>query len=270
MNKRKIGIAGSQGMVGGAMRKYLECKSNYQLFLYDKGRDIGSPAILDNADFIYVCVPTQFENGKCNTDIVEEVIDGLSDNKVVIIKSTVIPGTTEKLQKKYPNHKILFVPEFLTEETTDQDMSYPDRQIIGYTKESYDVAGDIKLQLPLAPCTKMMPATEAEMVKYAGNCWFATKVAFANQIYDLCEKLEIDYEPVLDGMAADKRIGRTHLKIFHKGFRGYGGKCLPKDLKALISFAKTNDMTLSVLEEVDRYNDELVKLQGLNPLNTDE
>ena len=126
----KIGICGI-GMVGGAIKGYFEKKSNYQLFLYDKGKDIGSPAVLDKADFIYVCVPTQFENGKCNTDIVEEVIDGLSDNKVVIIKSTVVPGTTEKLQEKYPNHKILFVPEFLTEETTDQDMSYPDRQIIG-------------------------------------------------------------------------------------------------------------------------------------------
>jgi len=263
-----IGIAGSSGMVGGAIKGYFEKKSNYQLFLYDKGRDIGSPAILDKADFIYVCVPTQFENGKCNTDIVEEVIDGLSDNKVVIIKSTVVPGTTEKLQEKYPNHKILFVPEFLTEETTDQDMSYPDRQIIGYTKESYDVAGDIKLQLPLAPCTKMMPATEAEMVKYAGNCWFAMKVAFANQMYDLCEKIGIDYELVLEGMAADKRIGRTHLKVVHKGFRGYGGKCLPKDVKALIVFAKSAGMPLSVLEEVDGYNDILLESQGLEPLNT--
>jgi len=156
----------------------------------------------------------------------------------------------------------------LTEETTDQDMSYPDRQIIGYTKESYDVAGDIKLQLPLAPCTKMMPATEAEMVKYAGNCWFAMKVAFANQMYDLCEKIGIDYELVLEGMAADKRIGRTHLKVVHKGFRGYGGKCLPKDVKALIVFAKNAGMPLSVLEEVDGYNDILLESQGLEPLNT--
>ena len=266
--KRKCGIAGSSGMVGGSIQRYFEKKDNYQLFLYDKGKGVGSPFVLNEADFIYVCVPTPFEDGKCDTSIVEEVIGGLKGEKVVIIKSTIIPGTTERLQKKYPQHKILFSPEFLTEETADQDMEYPDRQIIGYTDKSFDVSGEIKLQLPLAPFVRIMPATEAEMVKYAGNCWFGTKVAFANQIYDLCKKISIDYKMVLEGMAADKRIGRTHLKIMHKGFRGFGGKCLPKDLKALISFAKTNNVFVSILKSVDAYNDVLIEKQGLDPLDT--
>ena len=112
-----------------------------------------------------------------------------------------------------------------------------------------------------------MPATEAEIIKYAGNCWFAMKVGFVNQLYDLCEKINIDYKAVLQGMSADKRIGRTHLKIKHKGYRGYGGTCLPKDSKAFIVFAKENGIDLSILKETDKYNDNLLKEQGLNPLD---
>jgi len=265
--KRKIGIAGV-GMVGGAVKKYFENKSNYELFLYDKGKGIGSPEELNKADYIYVCVPTPYNGAKCDISIVEEVITQLDDGKILIIKSTVIPGTTDIIQKKFPNQKVLFVPEFLTEETADQDMSYPDRQIIGYTKESFEHTADIKLQLPLAPYVRIMPALESEMIKYATNCWFTLKVTYANQMYDLCEQTGIDYKMVLEGMAADKRIGRTHLKIDHKGYRGYGGKCLPKDSKALIAYAKENGISFKLLEEADRYNDELVKFQGLDPLNT--
>ena len=270
MKKYKIAIVGI-GMVGGALFDYFRKKDNYELFLYDKGKKLGSVKEINKADFVYVCVPTPYKEGTgCDTSIVEEVIGYLKKSKVVIIKSTVEPGTTRRLQKKFPKHKILFSPEFLTEITADQDMSYPDRQIVGYTKESYSIAKEVLLQLPLAPFERIMPSTSAEMIKYAGNCWFANKVAFVNQIYDLCEKIKVDYKHVLEGMSADKRIGRTHLKIFHKQYRGFGGTCLPKDSKALIELAKKKNINLSILEEVNRYNDELLKSQGLDPLNTNK
>ena len=263
----KIGIVGL-GMVGGALVDYFKKKENYKLFIYDKYKEVGSIEEVNEADYIYICVPTPYENG-CNTNILEEVINQIKDEKAIIIKSTVIPGTTEHLQKKYPQHNFLFNPEFLTEMTADQDMSYPDRQIVGYTERSYTIAKEVLLQLPLAPFERIVPATDAEMIKYAGNAWFSVKVAFVNQIYDLCEKKGIDYKTVLEGMSADKRIGRTHLKVMHKGYRGYGGKCLPKDIKALIHFAKQAGISIPTLESVDDYNDKLVKNQGLNPLDTD-
>ena len=268
--KHRIGIIGV-GMVGGSLRNYFQKKDNYEVFLYDKGQNLGSINEINKADFIYVCVPTPYKKDiGCDMSIVEEVIGYLHGSKIIIIKSTIEPGTTSRLQKKFLKHKILFNPEFLTEMTADQDMSYPDRQIVGYTKQSYGVAKEILLQLPLAPFERIMPATSAEMIKYAGNCWFATKVAFANQLYDLCQKVKTDYKNVLEGMSADKRIGRTHLKIFHKGYRGFGGACLPKDSKALIELAKKKDVNLSILSEVDRYNDELLISQGFNPLDTDK
>ena len=269
MKKYKIGIIGV-GMVGGALQRYFAKKSNYQIYLYDKFKGIGSIEDINKADVVYICVPTPSkQNGTCDISVVDEAIGYLKGSKVVVIKSTIVPGTTERLQDKYQRHKILFNPEFLTELTADQDTEYPDRQIMGYTNKSFSGCKEIFLQLPLSPFEKIYPATETEMIKYATNTWFALKVAFANQIYDLCEKLKIDYNIVLEGISADKRIGRTHLKIRHKGYRGYGGKCIPKDIKALLALAEELMVEMPSLKATDDYNDKLLKNQGLDPLNTD-
>jgi len=261
--KYKIGICGL-GMVGGALQRYFEKKDNYQLFLYDK-KGIGSIEELNQADFIYICVPTPYKKDLgCDLSFITEVVSQIKGEKIIILKSTIIPGTTDNFQQKYPQHKFLFNPEFLTEETADQDINYPDRQIVGYTEKSYTVAKDILQQLPLAPFERILPAKEAEMVKYFGNAWFSTKVIFANQMYDLCQKLGINYERVMDAAAADKRIGRTHLKILHKGYRGYGGKCLPKDIKALIHFADSKDVNLELHKKVDEINEKLMRTQGID------
>jgi UDPglucose 6-dehydrogenase len=258
----RIGIIGV-GMVGGALRKYFEGKG-LGLSLYDTGRNLGSIEEINQADVIFICVPTPFNKEKgFDLSCVENANRCISGSKIIVIKSTVLPGTTEKLQLEHPQHKFLFNPEFLTELTADQDMHFPDRQVIGYTKKSYDVAKDILQILPLAPFERMMPATEAEMVKYFGNTWFSAKVIFANQMYDLCQKLGINYEKVKEAAAADKRIGRTHLEIFHKGYRGYGGKCLPKDIKSLIRFAEENEVDLRLHKVVEEINKKLLEDQGI-------
>ncbi len=113
-----------------------------------------------------------------------------------------------------------------------------------------------------------MPATEAEMVKYFSNTFYALKVAFANQMYDLCESLGIEYEKVKQAAAADKWIEPMHLQIFHKGYRGYGGKCLTKDIQALIQLAQENGLQLSLHEQVEKYNSELLKSQNISKTGT--
>ena len=271
----KIGIVGI-GMVGGAVQRYFEKKQGLKIFLYDKGKKIGSPEEVNKAEIVFVCVPTPYlkNGGGFDLSYVEETLSWLECDpsspeapegrgKVVVIKSTVLPGTTEMLQKKYPQHKILMNPEFLTEETSDQDMLYPDRQIIGYTKKSHNLAGDVIQLLPLAPFERILPATEAEIVKYFGNTWFSIKVSFANQMYDLCQKLGVDYDRMVEAAAADKRIGRTHLNIFHKGYRGYGGKCLPKDIKALIQLADSKGVDLKLHKVAEEINNKLMKEQGI-------
>jgi len=247
------------------MKRYLEKKEGIELFLYDKGTNLGSPEEINKAELIFVCVPTPYlRDGKgFDLSYVEDALNMINGEKTVVIKSTVLPGTTEMFQQKYPQHKILMNPEFLTEVTADQDMLYPDRQIVGYTEKSQTVAGDVMQLLPLAPFERVLPSTEAEMVKYFGNTWFSVKVSFANQMYDLCKTLGIDYDRMVEAAAADKRIGRTHLNIFHKGYRGYGGKCLPKDIKALIQLASEKGMDLKIHKTVDEVNEELMRQQGI-------
>lgn len=260
----KVGIIGL-GMVGGAARRYFEKNTKTKLFLYDKHKKIGSPEEVNKAEAIFICVPTPFDRDENYFDLsyVRDAISNVKEGKIIIIKSTVLPGTTETLQKEYPKHKFLHNPEFLTEATADQDMSYPDRQIVGYTKQSFDVAGDVLQILPLAPFSRILPVTEAEMVKYYGNTWFSLKVTFANQMYDLCEKLGISYDNVMEAAAADKRVGRTHLEVWHKGKRGYAGKCLPKDIKALIRFADKKGVSLELHKTADEINERLLKEQGI-------
>ena len=255
--KNKIGIIGSCGMVGSSLKRYFE-KADCELYLYDtKGE--GSLKEANKADYIYIAVPTPYKSG-CDTSIVEGLLSNLDGEKVVVIKSTVIPGTTDRLQEKYPQHKILFSPEFLTEETADQDMNFPDRQIVGYTEKSYNVAGEVMKQLPLAHEEHIVPAFIAEFTKYASNTWFSVKVSKNNELYDVFKKFggtDEQFDNMIDCVAGDKRIGRSHLKIWHKEYRGYGGKCLVKDMKAFLYFAKQLGIETPVCLSADKYNDEL-------------
>lgn len=275
----KIGVMG-HGMVGGSLANYFEKNRGYQkgqnLFCYDPGKAMRDLVSLNKADIVFVCVPTPYNTdpltGKLGFDLsyVRSAIGSLEGSKIVVIKSTVRPGTTEMLQREFPRHRLLFNPEFLTEITADQDMNYPDRQLIGYTDQSYTVAGDVMQLLPLAPWERVMRAREAEMVKYFGNTWFAAKVVFANQMYDFCQAMDIDYDTVKESASADKRIGRTHLEVIHKGYRGYGGKCLPKDTRALIEHGEELGVSLDLLKAAEAINNGLMTKQGVHPHQADK
>lgn len=274
LNEIKIGVMGV-GMVGSALKNYFEKKGKKlgeDLFLYDPAKGFDSVEELNKADVIFVCVPTPFVKGPAlshssgegfDLSYIEDACSKIQGEKIMVIKSTVLPGTTEKLQKEYPQHKFLFNPEFLTEITAEQDMNYPDRQIIGYTEKSFAVAKDIMMLLPLAPFERIMPATEAETVKYFGNNWFSVKVAFANQMFDVCSKIGADYDTVMEAASADKRIGPSHLVVWHKGYRGYGGRCLPKDIKAFIQFADFLGVDLKVHKAAEQVNNDLMKAQNI-------
>ncbi len=256
-DKCRVGIVGV-GMVGGALARYFE-SVGVQPRLYDKFNKIGSPKEVNKADIIFICVPTPHHPHKgFDLTAVKEAFRLIKGRKIVVIKSTVLPGTTEFFQKKYPRHKVLFNPEFLVEATADQDMKFPDRQIVGHTQKSYGVALSVMQLLPLAPLERLMTATEAEMVKYFGNSFLAVKVIFANQIYDLCQAQGLNYDLVKECAAADKRIGRAHLDVLRDGYRGYSGKCLPKDIRALIQHGERLGIDLELLKAAERVNNKLI------------
>lgn len=256
-----IGIAGV-GVVGGALRDYFIRRKNTKLIIYDKYKNIGSRHALDRADIVFICVPTPYTKGYGhNISAIHDVIRNFTVPKFIVIKSTVLPGTTESLQKRYRQHTFIFNPEFLRAAYAYEDMVHPDRQIVGYTRKasSKQVCRLALRLLPRAPFTKTMSATQAEVVKYFTNSFLALKVAFANQIYDLCKKLNISYDVLIDAVGVDKRINVSHLKVIYEGKRGYRGHCLPKDVRAFLQLSKKLKVDFSILNAAQRYNDRLTK-----------
>ena len=254
------------GMVGGALDRYFKAQG-VEAGLYDPPKGLNDRGVLERASVIFVAVPTPYylDQGGFDESFLRAALDAIpSPGKTVVLKSTIVPGTTERFQGLYPQHRLLFNPEFLTETTADHDMQFPHRQIIGYTAESRRDAELVMGLLPPAPFQKILPSKEAELVKYFGNAFYALKVAYANQMYDVCQALGADYDLIKDCAKAEPMIGGTHLEIFHKGYRGYGGKCLPKDTRSIVQLAEGVGVDLSLLKAAEAYNNALVASQGLS------
>lgn len=252
--EKSIGIIGS-GVVGQAVKNFFSGAK-----IYDKFKPFDTLEEIKQKQYIFVCVPTPFNNG-FDSSVIEEVfgyLHGLDGNRV-IIKSTVIPGTTERLQKMYPRLFIVSNPEFIDNRTANDDFQNPDKQLVGYTEKSKSVAEEILAMLPRARYERIMPATEAEMVKYMVNAYYATKVIFANQIYDICQKLGIRYDAVREAFEHDRRVAPGNFDVWHGGFRGFDGKCLPKDLASLLRFSEDLGLDLGLLQQVFRINEKLLK-----------
>ena len=215
-SKTKIGIVGL-GMVGDTLRRWFEEIKGYrhgqELFCYDLDPKKGASDDYGKADIIFVAVPTPPNpDGSCNTSVVKSVAAGIPDGKVVVIKSTVEPGTVEELQKKYPRKFFIFNPEFLTESQAWSDFIDPDRQIVAHTAKSKSFASDILAILPdaffVSPGTKdkncygkvRINATEAEIGKYAANVFGYIKVIFGNILADAAHALEQKYKILKEGL----------------------------------------------------------------------
>ncbi len=252
-----IGIMGL-GVVGDGVKHYFE-RTDHETRVYDPKRGLGSVESINEADVVFICVPTPYlpERG-FDDSALENAIGLLDGSKIVVIKSTVLPGTTEAFQTRYSQHCLLFNPEFLREAYARTDFLRPDRQIVGYTAQSRHLADAVLAMLPAAPYMEVMGAREAEMAKYMTNTFLALKVTFANEIFDLCSSLDVEYDKVREAVTADLRIGDSHLDVNDGGYRGYGGKCLPKDTKALLELGERMRVPLRLLRTADRINDSLL------------
>lgn len=278
-NKIKVGIIGV-GMVGTPLKRWFEEEKDYKrgkdLFLYDTDQKKKYLDDVNRADVIFISVPTlRSHDGSADISCVESAFSKLRGEKIVVIKSTVPPGTTEAFQQKYPRHKVLFNPEFLTERKAWEDFTKPDRQIVGFSKQSLDAAYVVLSVLPKAPFMSpwgistykpiKITATEAEIIKYGGNVYLSRKINFANVLAILSEKIGADYENVRLGMAADYRIGDSHLDVSHGGYRGFGGYCFPKDLDAFIAYLGSLKLRkcADLLKKDREFNSSLLASQGL-------
>ncbi len=253
----KIGIVGL-GFVGGTVERWFEAMGGVELYSYDKFKNIGSIESMSKADVIFVAVPTPYHVKGYDDSAVRETLDNIPDGKVVVIKSTILPLSTRFFQHAYPDKTILFNPEFLTEKNAYADFLSPCRQLVGYANEAgRRVADTILSLLPPSPYSRVVPATEAELVKYFSNTFLSTRVIFANQMFDICRAAGANYDAVKEAAAVDPRIGASHFDVFDDGYRGYGGHCLPKDTRALIQFGKSLGAPTDFLDSLERINSRL-------------
>jgi len=264
----KIGIVG-WGVVGQAVGEGFATKKENKVLWYRRTKGPYSPEeVIKHSEFIFICVPTPMFSDYSGIDlsIVEKTVDFIAPkikntDKILTIKSTVVPGTTAKFKKKYPKVNFAMNPEFLTEANAPKDFLNPDRTVIGVFSQQVS-ARLVGLYRDLyGPNSKIIitDPTTAEMVKYMSNACLASKVIFANEMYDLCTALGIKYEEVVDMVAADPRIGPSHLNV--TTVRGFGGKCFPKDVVALLGFAKKMKVDMSVLKEVWQKNLKIRKVK---------
>ena len=254
----KIGIIG-QGFVGNAV--YNKFRSFYKVLTYDVNEKLSNASIKEiknSCKIIFICVPTPMNNdGSCDISIVESVINKFSDKEdcIIVNKSTIPPGTTKELNKKFNKIQIIFNPEFLTERNAINDYKNQKRIIIGGPRPATTIVKNIFSKVfPKSHIIKT-GSSHAEMIKYFTNCFLATKVSFANEIYDMCDKLNLDYDKVIEYSLLDERIGFSHLNVpGPDGDFGYGGHCFPKDLSALIKLSEDLGSVNNILKSVVKTN----------------
>jgi len=273
--KKSIAVIG-QGFVGGSLTTVFS-EHGFSVFTYDKAgktavgandyRPSSTKSLVEFAESVegfsgvyFVCLPTpMFEDGSADLSIVESVLEELSQipgERIAVVKSTVPPGSTERWNEKYSEKglHIVFNPEFLTEANALDDMRNQNRIVLGGPRPWINAVKQVfQTAFPKVPIIKTS-STTAEMVKYLTNNFLTVKVAFANEIAQICEALDksglnVDYDKVVEYAKYDKRLGESHWNVpGPDGSRGYGGHCFPKDVNAMIDVAKKNNVDPKVLK----------------------
>ena len=258
-----IGIVG-QGFVGNAV--YQKFNNYFETFTYDLDNTKCNSAEVwvFNQEIVFICLPTPMnKDGSCNIELISKAVNKLSKTKnckIAVIKSTVSPGTTARLNSLFPDLDIVFNPEFLTEANAVEDFNNQKRIILGGPRPATTELRRIYSKIfPQAHIIKT-DSTHAEMVKYLTNSFLATKVSFANEIYQICEGLKVDYDKVVEYATLDNRLGKSHWQVpGPDGDFGFGGHCLPKDLNALLFLSDNLDTSSNVLTAAIETNNTLRK-----------
>jgi len=231
---QKIGFIG-QGWIGKHYADEFERRGFDVVRFALEDAYINNGHEIKDCDIVFIAVPTPTKLRVFDDTTLRQTVKMVGQGKIAVIKSTMLPGTTEKIQAANPDIFVLHSPEFLSEATAAYDAANPNRNIVGIpmdTPEYRQKAREVIEVLPYAPYQLICSAKEAELIKYAGNGWLYLKVVFINILYDLNKKFGVQWETIRDAMAADPRIGRSHLDPVHKTGRGAGGHCLIKDFAA--------------------------------------
>lgn len=250
METTRIGIAG-MGTVGKAVYHGFSpvCPD---IKCYDKFNNVGDLGYICEADFVFICVPADQIK-----PLMDEVMDKTTrDDIVFILKSTVVPGTTEELQTIYGNEWV-FNPEFLTERSSQLDFINSTRFILGGTGgHATDRVEDLfRKRFRYTPIIKTT-ATAAEFVKYMTNLFFMTKVSYMNEMCHVSYELGLPWDSVMKMFSGDGRIGKSHLDVpGPDGKRGFGGKCFPENINTYLEWTDRSGINNDLIEAVREVND---------------
>lgn len=265
-----IGIIG-HGFVGKAIEygfhtrfRVTSSKSPNDVFIYDKYKyDTSLREVIENSSIIFICLPTPFfdDDLKIDLSICDKMISDICDlipedsGKIIVVKSTVEPGSTKRWSDEHKHASFIFNPEFLTEANYLHDFINTERIVVG---SENDWAAQKVIMLYRScpwfydtPIMRMHPSA-AELVKYQCNIILATRVAVSNVVYDMCNSLGVNYDDVKDAVGMDRRITSSHISVTSE--RGFGGKCFPKDLGAFIGCCRRHGVDARLLSEVYEYN----------------
>jgi len=263
-SKKKVGIIG-YGYVGKAVHELM--RNHYDIHLYDikplDGCYHDSKDKINNCDLVIICVPTpKATDGHCDTSIVEKSVAWINA-PLILIKSTITPGTTDRLVKKYKK-RVAFSPEYVGESSYYHPfwskMIEEPHLVIGGTRETREAI--LNFFLPILGPTKFYGLTDArtaELVKYMENIYYAMKVTFANEFFEIANKLGVSYPELRELWGLDPRVDKMHTSVFPDK-RGFGGKCFPKDLAGLIDASIKAGYEPKFLQEIMKSNKRFLKM----------
>lgn len=258
--KVSIGIVG-KGFVGTAVAHGFSHQTGYgadiRIYDIDPSKMVNDlDDTVNNSEFIFLSVPTPAKkDGSNDLSILKSALNDINsvctnDNNIILVRSTIVPGTTRKLQKRFPNLRFVFNPEFVTERSAAFDFINQTRVILGGESE---YTSRVK-KLYQSRFGEYLPVLEtnfetAELIKYMNNLFFATKVSFLNEMRLLADKVGVDWNEAIEGFILDGRIGHSHIAVpGPDGKFGFGGSCFPKDIQALIKFGEANNVDMNVLK----------------------
>jgi UDPglucose 6-dehydrogenase len=254
----KIGIIG-KGFVGSAVQFAFSpntgCDAEVRIYDKDPAKSLHSlDEVVNESEFIFLSVPTPSnEDGSINLDIVEQVISDINhiqrSNSIILLRSTMVPGSSKKIQEDFPKLNLVFNPEFLTERSANFDFINQSRFILGGSdKHTTRCAELFRWRFGETIPIVQTNYETAEIIKYMNNCFLATKVSFMNEMRLVADKCGADWNLAVEGFIRDGRIGHSHIDVpGPDGKFGFGGSCFPKDVQAMITYGKSLDLDLSTL-----------------------
>lgn len=267
IKNKKVGVIGN-GFVGESQVFSFSPTNEVRVYDIDPLKSTHTKDEVHECDFIFICVPTPMKSdGSQNLSYIESVFKDSSEGPIYIIKSTVLPGTTEKLKESYPKLKIIFSPEFLTERTIRLDMLSQARVIFGGDESLTKEVEELFTNRFMNRHFIHTDSKTAEFVKYMNNTYFATKISIMNEFHRLGNSIGVNWGDAVHGFVSDGRIGDSHLHVpGPDGKLGFGGACFPKDINALITMGNDVGVNMNVLEAAWKTNLEVRPEKDWNEL----